>query len=90
MWDEDLAVDVLTRLKQGQAVQLHAYNYNTHAFNTDTVTVEPRPIVLLSGTMLLWFPKLRQVADLKIFVDLDPDTRLSRRGTNMHAFLFRV
>ncbi len=44
-------------------------------------------VILVAGSLLLWFPKIRDLFDIKVFVDTDMDTRLSRRGT-AHCLLY--
>jgi uridine kinase len=75
---ERLVRDVLA-LKAGQAIRRPVYDYADHNRSAETVLVEPRPIILLEGILVLENPELRDLMDLKVFVDTDADERIMRR-----------
>ena len=75
---ERLIQDVLA-LKAGRAIERPVYDYSIHNRSTETVTVQPRPIILLEGILVLEDPRLRTLMDLKVFVDTDADERIMRR-----------
>ena len=66
-------------LKAGKTVERPVYDYAIHNRSTETVTIQPRPIVLLEGILVLENQELRDLMDLKVFVDTDADERIMRR-----------
>lgn len=77
-FDWTLLAEHLSRLRQGQAVEQPTYSYITCTRLEPTVHVEPREVILIEGIMALYDKKLRDLMDLKIFVDAGPDERLLR------------
>lgn len=74
-----LYIEHLKALKKGESVQMPQYDFATHNRTQKTVTVEAKPIILLDGILLFDNEELRNLCDLKIYVDTDPDVRLARR-----------
>lgn len=66
-------------LKAGKTVERPVYDYAIHNRSAETVTIQPRPIVLLEGILVLENQELRDLMDLKVFVDTDADERIMRR-----------
>jgi len=77
--DNELLVDHLRRLKAGRAIEVPVYDFVTHRRRPETRRVEPRPVILIEGILLFVEPGLRELLDLKIYVDTDADIRLIRR-----------
>ena len=77
--ETDLLVDHLDRLLAGDAVEKPTYSFETHRRLDETETVEPRPVILVDGILVLAEPALRVRMDVKLFVDAAPDVRLMRR-----------
>lgn len=77
--ETDLLVDHLDRLLAGEAVEKPTYSFETHSRRTETETVEPRPVILVDGILVLAEPALRVRMDVKLYVDAAPDVRLMRR-----------
>lgn len=50
----------------------------------ESITIYPADVILFEGILTIYFKELRDMLDMKLFVDTDSDTRLSRRGTRMH------
>jgi len=75
---EYLRAQLLT-LKSGKAIDIPTYNFVNHRRAAETERVEPRPIVLIEGILLLSQERLRPVFDRSYFVRCDEDTRLARR-----------
>ena len=73
-----LLVDHLRQLKEGRVVDMPTYSYLTCTRQEKTVTVEPRDVVIVEGILVLNDPELRDMLDVKVFVDADPDDRLIR------------
>lgn len=65
-------------LRSGQAIEQPTYSYLECNRQQATVHVEPKPVIIIEGIMTLIDKKLRDLMDLKIFVDADPDERLIR------------
>ena len=77
--ETDLMVDHLDRLIAGQAVEKPTYSFETHSRRAETEAIEPRPVVLVEGILVLAEPALRERMDVKLFVDAAADVRLMRR-----------
>ncbi|MEM0963712.1 MAG: uridine kinase [Bacteroidota bacterium] len=75
----DLMVDHLDQLMAGAAIEKPTYSFETHSRQPETETVEPRPVVLVEGILVLAEKALRARMDVKLFVDAAPDVRLMRR-----------
>jgi uridine kinase len=80
-FDTDLFIEHVRSLKEGQSVERPVYNFSTHLRESYTVRVDPLDIVLVEGILVLENPGLRELFDLKIFVDTDADVRILRRIT---------
>ena len=65
-------------LRHGHAIEQPTYSYILSNRLPETVHVEPKPVIIIEGIMTLINRKLRELMDLKIFVDTDPDERLIR------------
>lgn len=73
-----LLVDHLRRLKEGQTVEMPTYSYLTCTRQPETVTLAPTDVVLVEGILVLTDPVLRDMMDVRVFVDADADDRLIR------------
>jgi uridine kinase len=80
-FDHPLLIAHLERLALGESIQMPVYDYATHTRTDRTVTVNPTPVVVLEGILVLAVPALRRLMDVKIFVDTDADVRFIRRLT---------
>ena len=69
----------LIDLKNGKTIEQPIYNFCTHSRETTTEFVKPAPIILVEGLLLLAMPEIRDLFDIKIFVDTDDDVRVLRR-----------
>ena len=78
-YDTDLMVEQVKALKAGKTVECPIYDYTLHNRSMETVTLEPRPLLLLEGILVLENQALRELMDLKVFVDTDADERIMRR-----------
>ena len=77
--DNGLLVEHLGALKEGRAVEVPIYDFVRHARTEETVRVDSRPVILLEGILLFVEPELRDLLDLKVYVDTAADVRLMRR-----------
>ncbi len=73
-----LLVEHLRQLKEGKPVEMPTYSYLTCTRQQETVHVEPRDVVIVEGILVLTDPVIREMMDVKCFVDADPDDRLIR------------
>lgn len=74
----ELLVEQLQQLKAGKAIEQPTYSYLTCTRQEKTIHVEPRDIVIVEGILILCDEQLRNMLDMKIFVDADSDERLIR------------
>ena len=77
-FDWELLSHHIAELKSGHAVEQPTYSYLTCTRQLETIHVEPREVIIIEGILALCDTKLRDLMDLKIFVDCDPDDRLIR------------
>ena len=77
--ESDLLARHIRELCAGRAIQLPVYSFADYVRKTETVTVEPAPVVLVDGILIFAEPELRDLMDIKIFVDVEADIRLIRR-----------
>ncbi len=74
----DLLVSHVQNLRDGKSIEQPVYTYVTCIREPETIHVEPRDVIIIEGILALCDEKLRDMMDLKIFVDTDPDERLIR------------
>jgi uridine kinase len=78
-----LETELLTRhillLKEGQPVEVPIYDFSTHSRTNRTYTVQARGVILVEGILIFTEASLRDLFDVKLFVDTDPDLRFIRR-----------
>jgi uridine kinase len=77
--ETDLMRTHLDRLIEGKAVEKPVYDFTTHTRSDDTETVEPRPVIIIEGILVLAESLLEERMDIKIYVDAADDIRLMRR-----------
>lgn len=77
-FDWDLLTHQIEELRNGRPVEQPTYSYIESNRQTETVHVEPCEVIIIEGIMALWKKELRDLMDLKIFVDADADERLIR------------
>ena len=77
-FDWDLLLDHLKALKEGNAVEMPTYSYLTCTRQEETEHLDPHEVVLLEGILVLSDKRLRNMMDIKVFVDADGDDRLIR------------
>ncbi|MBN2781143.1 MAG: uridine kinase [Candidatus Marinimicrobia bacterium] len=75
----DLLIRDLKAMREGKTVKVPQYNYVTHSRAKETLTVAPQKVVIVEGILVLYEPQLRDLLDIKIFVDTDMDIRFIRR-----------
>ena len=77
--ETSLLVEHLHRLSEGQVVAVPIYDFTAHLRSAETERMEPRKVVILDGLLILWDRELRELMDIKVFVDTDADLRFIRR-----------
>lgn len=77
--EHDLLKRHLAELKSGNSVEVPLYDYAVHNRVAETESLEPSRVLILEGILILQSPEIRDLADLKIFVDVPLDICLSRR-----------
>lgn len=78
-FDNELIMQTLRLILQGKTVQIPVYDFVTHSRKDEFVTVYPADVVLFEGILMFYSQDIRDLFQMKLFVDTDPDTRLSRR-----------
>lgn len=78
-FETDLLIRDVEKLKRGEAIDCPVYDYSIHNRTDQTVRIEPKKIVLVEGILVLYEPRLRDLFDIKIFVEADADERILRR-----------
>ena len=78
-FETELLLEHLNKLKNWEAIDCPTYNYANHNRAEATIHIEPRPVILLEGILVLYDEALRNLLDIRIFVDADADVRLARR-----------
>ncbi len=68
----------LDMLKGGNEIDMPLYSYLTCARLKESVKVSPKEVIIVEGILILTNPKIREILDIKVFVDADPDDRLMR------------
>ena len=78
-FDNELLVSHLKDLLDGKSIQKPIYDFENHNRKKETVLVEPKDIIVLEGILILYDEDLRNLMDIKLFVDTDADVRVIRR-----------
>jgi uridine kinase len=77
--ENELLILHILQLKQGKAVKIPIYDFSTHSRTDRTFNVKPRSVILVEGILIFAEATLRELFDVKIFVDTDSDLRFIRR-----------
>lgn len=80
-FENSLMIAHIKQLKQGNTVDVPVYDFALHRRKNETVQVEYKPIIVVEGILILADPDLRNIFDVKVFVDTDSDVRVLRRIT---------
>ena len=79
-FDTDLLIRHLKQLKEGQGVDCPVYSFSDHNRTDETVHISPTRVIILEGILIFQNPELRELLDIKIFVETDADVRILRRA----------
>ena len=74
-----LMIEQIAALKAGQAVDCPLYDFTRHTRSGEVVRIEPKPIIIIDGILIFSNPALREIMDMKIYVECDADERILRR-----------
>lgn len=78
-FDNDLLIKHLNDLSNGISIDKPIYDFSAHNRAKETVRVEPRSIIIVEGILVLEDIRLRELLDIKVYVDTDADIRILRR-----------
>ncbi|MBU1083085.1 uridine kinase [Patescibacteria group bacterium] len=89
--DNDLLLEHIEALKDGKAIEIPQYDFATHTRLKETTKVLPTPVIIVEGILILAKHKIREMFDLTVFIEVEPDIRLARRlerdvGTRERTF----
>lgn len=93
--ETDLLVEHLKQLKAGKTVECPVYDYNQHNRSDEIITIKPKPVILVEGILLLADERIRDLLDIKVYVEADADERILRRilrdveerGRDLHGII---
>ena len=77
--ETELLVEHLHQLKEGKAIECPVYDYTMHTRSNQVMKVEPKRVILLEGILVLADERLRDLMDVKVYVEADADERILRR-----------
>lgn len=78
-FDNELLVQQLKDLIDGKSIEKPVYDFSIHNRTKETKTVEPKDVIILEGILILAEKEIRDLLDIKVFVDTDADVRIIRR-----------
>ncbi|MEF2291971.1 MULTISPECIES: uridine kinase [Virgibacillus] len=78
-FDHDLLVEHMHKLLSGETIDKPVYDYKMHTRSQEIIQVQPKDVIILEGILILEDPRLRDLMDIKVFVDTDADLRIIRR-----------
>ncbi|MCJ8172143.1 uridine kinase [Clostridium botulinum] len=78
-FDNELLIDHLKNLVDLNVIEKPIYDFEAHNRKEETIKVEPRDIIIVEGILVLQDPRVRELLDIKIYVDTDADVRIIRR-----------
>ncbi len=77
--ENELLIRHVLQLKDSQPVELPIYDFSIHTRTEKTILIKPQPVIMVEGILIYAEPELRQLFDIRIFVDTDSDLRFIRR-----------
>ena len=78
-FDNDLLIQHVKDLLNNKAIEKPVYDYAQHTRSKETITIEPKDVIILEGILVLEDERLRNLMNIKLFVDTDSDLRIIRR-----------
>ena len=77
--ETELLVEHLKQLKEGKSIECPVYDYTKHNRSSEVILIDPKPVILVEGILLLADPRVRDLLDIKVYVEADADERILRR-----------
>lgn len=77
--DTDLFVEQVRQLQRGQPIDVPIYDFTTDSRTGETRRVSPQPIILVEGILIFTEARMRELFDVRLYIDTDPDIRFARR-----------
>ncbi len=78
-FDNDLLIEHIEKLLHYEPIEKPVYDYSIHTRSNEIIKVEPKDVIILEGILVLEDERLRNLMDIKLFVDTDADIRIIRR-----------
>lgn len=78
-FDTDLFVEHLQKLRNNESIEVPVYDYSRHTRSNETIHVEPQEVIIVEGILILEDKRLRDLMDIKLYVDTAADLRIIRR-----------
>lgn len=78
-FDTDMMIHHIKQLKRGQSIERPVYSFTEHNRLSQKIKVSPAKVIIIDGILILENKELRELMDMKVFVDTDDDVRLARR-----------
>lgn len=78
-YDTEMFVEDLKALREGKPIECPIYDYTIHDRSENTLTIQPARVIIVEGIMIFHPEELRELMDIKVFVDADADIRILRR-----------
>lgn len=78
-FESELLCKHLRELKEGKAIEMPVYDFTIHSRSDKKILVKPAPAIVVEGILIFSEPELRDLMDIKVFVDTDADVRVLRR-----------
>lgn len=77
--ETELLVEHLKQLKEGKSIECPVYDYTQHNRSSEVIRIDSKPVILVEGILLLADPRVRDLLDIKVYVEADADERILRR-----------
>lgn len=77
--ETELLVEHLKQLKEGKSIECPVYDYTKTYRSDKVIRIDPKPVILVEGILLLADPRVRDLLDIKVYVEADADERILRR-----------
>ena len=78
-FDTDMLVEHLKELREGRPIECPVYDYTIHDRSDQTILIRPTKVIIIEGILIYAFKELRDLMDIKLYVDTDADVRILRR-----------
>lgn len=77
--ETDLMIEHIVALREGKSIECPVYDFTIHNRSNQVTVVEPRPVLIVEGILALADERLREMTDIKVYVEADADERILRR-----------